>query len=291
MASNKRYYWIKLRDDFLNGDVVDFLMAQKNGAQYVVLYLMLCMNTKNNEGKLYASVGEMIIPYDAEKIVRDTKYFDIDTVTVAMALYKKLGLIYEESGGYLAISNYDELVGSETYNAIHMRQKRKTHNNVMPMLENCYVEKDKEIETEKDKEIDKETETEKRKKVNYQLIADMYNETCVSFPKLCQLSDSRKKAIKARLKSYDYDDFKQLFIKAENSTFLKGGNNRNWSANFDWLIKDANMAKVLDGNYDDYDDFDHEEIRENEPAEVSADVYQELTNLINSMKNNGGEKE
>lgn len=286
MASNKRYYWIKLRDDFLNGDVVDFLMAQKNGAQYVVLYLMLCMNTKNNEGKLYASVGEMIIPYDAEKIVRDTKYFDIDTVTVAMALYKKLGLIYEESGGYLAISNYDELVGSETYNAIHMRQKRKSHNNVMRMLENCYVEKEIDIEKEIDKEKEKdiEIETDKRKKVNYQLVADMYNETCVSFPKLRQLSESRKKAIKARLKSYDYDDFKQLFIKAEKSTFLKGGNKNNWSATFDWLIKDANMAKVLDGNYDD---FDHDEIRETKPVEVSADTSQELASLINSMKNGG----
>ena len=254
MASNKRYYWIKLKDDFLNGDVVDFLMAQKNGAQYVVLYLMLCMNTKNNEGKLYASVGEMIIPYDAEKIVRDTKYFDIDTVTVAMALYKRLGLIYEESGGYLAISNYDELVGSETYNAIHMRQKRKTHNNVMPMLSNCYVETEteKEIDTDIEKEIDIETEieTEKRKKINYQKIVDMYNETCVSFPKLRQLSDSRRKAIKARLKTYDYDDFKTLFIKAESSSFLKGSNSRDWSATFDWLIKDANMAKVLEGNYD-----------------------------------------
>lgn len=285
MASNKRYYWIKLKDDFLNGDVVDFLMAQKNGAQYVVLYLMLCMNTKNNEGKLYASVGEMIIPYDAEKIVRDTKYFDIDTVTVAMALYKKLGLIYEESGGYLAISNYDELVGSETYNAIHMRQKRKGHNNVMPMLSNCYVEKEIDIDKEKEKDIDKDIDIEKRReRVNYQLVVDMYNDTCVSFPKLRQLSDSRRKAIKARLKSYDYDDFKTLFEKAESSTFLKGGNSRNWSANFDWLIKDANMAKVLDGNYDD---FEHDEIIENKP-EVSEVTSQELTSLINSMKNNGG---
>lgn len=38
---------------------------------------------------------------------------------------------------------------------------------------------------------------------------------------------------------------------AEESSFLNGKNNRNWSANFDWLIKDANMAKVLDGNYAD----------------------------------------
>ena len=32
--------------------------------------------------------------------------------------------------------------------------------------------------------------------------------------------------------------------------FLKGKNNRDWQANFDWLIKDSNMAKTLDGNYD-----------------------------------------
>ena len=38
---------------------------------------------------------------------------------------------------------------------------------------------------------------------------------------------------------------------AEASSFLKGQNSRNWSASFDWLIKDANMAKVLDGNYQD----------------------------------------
>ena len=85
---------------------------------------------------------------------------------------------------------------------------------------------------------------------NYQQIADMYNDTCVSFPRLTSLSEARKKAIKARLKVYSLEDFQRLFEKAEASTFLKGGNDRNWSATFDWLIKDTNMAKVLDGNYD-----------------------------------------
>lgn len=85
----------------------------------------------------------------------------------------------------------------------------------------------------------------------YQPVADMYNDTCVSFPRLTTLSDARKKAIKARLKVYTLDDFQRLFEKAEASSFLKGANNRNWIANFDWMIKDGNMAKVLDGNYDD----------------------------------------
>ena len=47
------------------------------------------------------------------------------------------------------------------------------------------------------------------------------------------------------------EDFQKLFEMAEGSSFLKGQNNRNWSATFDWLIKDTNMAKVLDGNYQD----------------------------------------
>ena len=88
--------------------------------------------------------------------------------------------------------------------------------------------------------------------IDYQLVADMYNDICVSFPKLTKLSDKRKKAVKARFKQgYSVQDFKRLFEMAEGSSFLKGGNNRNWSANFDWLTADANMAKVLDGNYSD----------------------------------------
>lgn len=88
--------------------------------------------------------------------------------------------------------------------------------------------------------------------IDYQLIADMYNATCISFPKLTKLSDKRKKAIRARFnQGYTVEDFKRLFELAENSSFLKGGNNRNWSASFDWLIADANMAKTLDGNYSD----------------------------------------
>ena len=87
--------------------------------------------------------------------------------------------------------------------------------------------------------------------VQLQSIVDMFNEICTSYPKVTKLSAARQKAIKARLKVYSIEDFREMFTMAEQSHFLKGGNNRNWSANFDWLIKDANMAKVLDGNYND----------------------------------------
>jgi uncharacterized phage protein (TIGR02220 family) len=83
----------------------------------------------------------------------------------------------------------------------------------------------------------------------YSEIVNLFNSICKSYPKLTRLSEARKKAIKARLNQYSLDDFKRLFELAEASEFLKGKNNRNWTANFDWLIKDANMAKVFDGNF------------------------------------------
>lgn len=88
-------------------------------------------------------------------------------------------------------------------------------------------------------------------KVDYQQIVDLYHSICKSFPAVRSLSESRKKAIKARLNTYTVDDFKTLFEMAEASSFLKGKNERNWTATFDWLIKDSNMAKVLEGNYAD----------------------------------------
>lgn len=210
MASNRRYYWIKLREDFLNGEVVDFLMAQKNGSKYVVLYLMLCMNTKNNEGRLYSTFGEMIVPFDAEKIVRDTKYFDIDTVTVAMSLYKKLGLIYEDSNGCLMISDYENIVGSETYNAIHMREKRK-HNNVMQMLPKSYVDKDKEIDKEIEKDIDKDIYS-PAEAVPYREIVEYLNIRVGAHYRAT--TNKTRSLIKARInEGFTFDDFKTVIDK------------------------------------------------------------------------------
>lgn len=131
--SEKRYYWIKLKTDFFDLPEIDWLLSQKNGAEYIVLYQMLCLMTANNNGELSSKFGEMIIPYDVDKIVRDTKYFDFDTVKVALELYKKLGLVYESENDMLRISKYEEMVGSETDYAIKQRKYRE---NKLPPLKN-----------------------------------------------------------------------------------------------------------------------------------------------------------
>lgn len=82
-------------------------------------------------------------------------------------------------------------------------------------------------------------------------VVDLYHSICVSFPSIRTISGAREKAIKARLEHYSLEDFRSLFEKAEDSSFLKGVNDRNWSATFDWLINEANMTKVLEDNYRD----------------------------------------
>lgn len=126
MATGKRYYWIKLKETFMTSDAVDFLMGQKDGANYVVLYQMLCLKTINTDGKLERHIGEIIIPYDEAKIQRDTKYFSIDTIRIALNLYKALGLIYVDQNGTLCLTDHHNLVGSETDYA---EQKRNQRNN------------------------------------------------------------------------------------------------------------------------------------------------------------------
>ena len=164
--NKQRFYWIKLTDRFMTSDTVDFLMEQKDGANYVVIYQMLCLKTVNNDGCLSRSIGEMIIPYDEEKIQRDLKWFSIDTIRVAMNLYKRLGLIYEQDDGVLRITDFDNLVGSQSISAEKKQiQRAKTSQN---QIENKggqkggqmstrerYRDKEKDIKRE-DKDIYKE---------------------------------------------------------------------------------------------------------------------------------------
>lgn len=128
--------------------------------------------------------------------------------------------------------------------------KQQTNSN---QITNEQQTNNNQITTTKEREEIKENkEYKEREEIKniYQLIADMYNKTCVSFPKCTKLSEARKTALKARLKKFTVEDFKLMFEKAEQSDFLKGANNRNWIANFDWFIADKNFVKVIDGNYD-----------------------------------------
>lgn len=274
MATGKRYYWMKLKEAFMTSDTIDYFMSQPNGAQYVVLYQMLCLKTINTQGRLSRQIGEIIIPYDVEKIQRDCKWFSADTIRVALELYKAVGLVYEDVDGTLVLSDHQNLVGSETDWADKRRRQRMDKDNppalpsgdtggdnVPQSVPTDIRDRDKRLDID-NRDIDVESidtstpqaETEKSQPCPFAKIKDAYHRICVSFPKIRTIDGKRQKAVAARWRTYkSLDVFEELFMIAEASSFLKGNSNSDWSADFDWMMNATNFSKILEHKYDNRD--------------------------------------
>lgn len=267
---DKKYYWLKLKRDFFKRHDIQIIENMPNGKDYILFYLKLLCESVDHEGNLRFSEE---IPYNEDMLAALT-HTNIDIVRSAVKLFVGLRMIDIMDDGTFFMNQVQKMIGSETYWAQKKRESKERkaleigdvgnfpmQSNDFPMCPSKSIE----IDIEKDKDIEKENDISHndsldesfpapQQKTNYQQIVDLFNSICTSFPSVRSLSDARKKAIKARLNTYTVDDFKQCFENAEASSFLKGGNNRNWTATFDWLIKDQNMAKVLDGNYNDAKD-------------------------------------
>ena len=266
MATGKRYYWIKLRDDFYADDgPVDFLMGQPNGSDYVVLYQILCLKTINTDGKLLNQIGEVIIRYDIEKIRRTCKYFSADTIRVALNLYKALGLVYEDVDGILTLADHKKMVGSETDAAARMRNSRENRslpppetvtpgeqcsNNVTPEIRDLEIRDTEGIES---------TDLEIRGNVSdsdesdcyaaAQRVVDAWNLLPVE-SKVHRMSatSTRAKSLRARIREYGEEKVMMAVAMVKNSDFLLG-KKTDFQITFDWFVKPDNFTKVISGNY------------------------------------------
>lgn len=271
--ADKKFYWIKLKTDFFNRADIDFLLSQQNGCQYVVLYQMLCLNTANNDGKLETRIGEVIVPFNAEKVVRDCKYFDIDTVNVAMTLYRKMGLIYEQEDGTLRISKYEEMVGSETSSAKAMREWRnkkkllQCDNNV---IEEKDIDNRDQIIENKEEEIDIDPDTEKKKKKkkkkkDNEIPPKQLEEEFETLWKLYPRKNSKKDALRhyktSRNKGTEYNDvlnglyafLDYIKVNKIEIQYIKHGstwfNQECWNDDYSLInkkrtLKDISMAEI-----------------------------------------------
>lgn len=152
----KKYYWMKLKEDFFEDDTMEWLEDQPNGKEYALFYLKLCLKALKTDGILIRTVGNMLIPYDAKKLAEITRT-DFDTAVVAMEVFQRIGLIEILDNGEIYVSSLKNMVGSETSKAASMRRLREERreeregNIVTPALPNCYTEKEIEIEKEKNK--------------------------------------------------------------------------------------------------------------------------------------------
>lgn len=108
------FYWIKLDEDFILGSTFDFLL-KKYGSDYITIYLKLCGLSIRNNGILATQIGNIFVPHDIDTIKQECKWFDKEIISNAIDIYKSIGLLYENERGALVISNFNDIVGSETY--------------------------------------------------------------------------------------------------------------------------------------------------------------------------------
>lgn len=244
--------WIKIATDMFDNRKIKYLRRLPDGNNIVLMWVMLLTMAGrcNANGVIFLTEN---IPYTADMLA-DELDFKENMVQSALRTLERLGMIAIDNE-FISVPGWDEYQNIEGMEKIReqnrIRQKKwydrqKPLPNVSPN-----VSVTSHNATEKDIEEDKDIDIEEKERTNCKQIVDLFHSICVSYPSVRTLSEARKNAIKARLKAYSLDDFKILFEKAEASSFLKGSNERNWSATFDWLIKDSNMAKVIDGNYDD----------------------------------------
>lgn len=256
--------WIKITTDIFDDEKVLMIESLPSADSIIVIWfkLLAFAGKQNNDGVF---IMNNRIAYTDEMLASIFRR-DINIVRLALRSFEEYGMI-EIVDNVITIPNWNKHQTLDAYerkkerDRLYQQERRQKQRLLVqksfeessdtsltvanPSLPIVVSEEDK--EKEEDKEIDKDKEN---KRINYQEIVDMYNDICISFPRIKSLSDARKKAIKARLNVYTIEDIREVFVKAEASDFLKGRNARNWSANFDWMMKDSNMAKILDGNFD-----------------------------------------
>jgi predicted phage replisome organizer len=245
--------WIKITTDIFDDEKI--LLIESLPDSYAIItvwFKLLCLAGKQNNSGVFM-MGR--IAY-TDKMLATIFRMKETTVTMALRTFEEFGMV-EIVDGVITIPNWGKHQSLDAYEKkkaydrkYRMDQREKQRLLAAQSNDNRTASRTTVVVPELDKEEDKEKDRDNNISSDLQSVVDLYHSICVSFPSVRSLSDARKKAVKARLKTYSLDDFKTVFEKAEASSFLKGVDG-GWQASFDWLIKEANMLKVLEGNYAD----------------------------------------
>ena len=275
----KRYYWLKLPEDFFRQKAIKKLRRIAGGDTYTVIYLKMLLLALKQEGKLFFEgveddfCDELALDLDEEP----------DNVKITIQFLIAQGLMQECADNEYILPECTNLTGSEDPSAARVRAYRSrkalqcnadvTECNVA--VTSCNTEK--EIEKETDTETD--TEKSKEKKKNTEDRGEAKTEGTISDEIVCQTqsvsldvkevaeawndlqglgikpvskmsaSSTRYKALSARIREHGKDKVLEAIENIKASNFLQGMNDKGWVITFDWFVKPNNFVKVLDGNY------------------------------------------
>ena len=159
MADNRKYYYLKLKDNFFDGDSIVLLENMQDGILYSNILLKLYLKSLKNGGRLQLDEH---IPYTAQIIATLTRH-QIGTVERALNIFRQLGLVEELDGGLLYMTDIELMIGQSSTEAERKRAARLENKALFPTRTNgghlsdiCppEIEIKKEIDIESEKERD-----------------------------------------------------------------------------------------------------------------------------------------
>lgn len=158
MSDNKKYYYLRLKDNFFDGDELKILESMKDGYLYSNILLKLYLRSLKNDGKLVVNDR---IPYNAEMLASVTGH-QIGTIKQALSIFKDLGLIDVLENGAIYMLDIQNFIGRGSSEADRKREYRQRietdRTNVQTKVREISEKSPPEIELELKKEIKIEKE-------------------------------------------------------------------------------------------------------------------------------------
>lgn len=260
--ANKRYYWLKLYDDFFSSLRIKKLRKLAGGDTYLAIYLKMQLLAMKSDGILKWSgleddfTSELALELDEEP----------ENIKVTLAYLLSCGLAEtDDSINYFfpfAVSN----VGSESTVAQRVRDYRKkakeealneTENNAVTPLLHCNTEKEIEKDTRgKRQEEDIEADVTAPNGAvcrtgDVRRVVEAWNSLGINPIMKITGSSTRGWMLRARISEYGVDAVVNAIAQINDSSFLKGQNKSGWTVSFDWFVRPNNFLKVMEGRYSD----------------------------------------
>ena len=121
MADNRKYYYLKLKENYFDEDAIVLLESMQDGVLYSNILLKLYLKSLKNGGKLQLDEN---IPYTAQMIATITRQ-QVGTVERALQIFMKLGLVEPLQNGALYMSNIELLIGQSSTEGERKRRARR----------------------------------------------------------------------------------------------------------------------------------------------------------------------
>ena len=171
MGDNKRYYWLKLKDDFFDSRKMKKLRKVAGGDTYTIIYLKLQLLSINNEGVIeFEGTDEDIYHQLALDIDEE-----IDDIKMTLAFCNANDLI-EYVNDDVFLNEVPALIGSETASTRrsrkHRRKQRALQSNGQALQCNtnatkCNTEQEQEQEIEQEQERREKSKSSREEELTY----------------------------------------------------------------------------------------------------------------------------